>query len=278
MAVEDLRLLHSRPQSPASAGREDGGYRRDVQQVFPRSDTVDVDPVAAYHDVDRANPVGRPWVLVNMVTSIDGAVAVDGRSGPLGGDADRRLLGVVRGLGDVVLVGAGTVRAEGYHPPRTPVAEVAERRSGRGQTVRPRLAVVSGSADLDPSAALFAERDPADPPPLVYTSADVPSDRLGGLSGVAEVVTADGVLDLADVLSDLLGRGVGTVVCEGGPRLVAQLASAGQIDELCLSVSPLVAGGGSGLMAGATLPDPTPLRLAHVLTADDFLFCRYLAR
>jgi riboflavin biosynthesis pyrimidine reductase len=247
-----------------------------VQQVFPRSDTDDVDPVAAYHDVDRPAPVGRPWVLVNMVASVDGATAVDGRSGPLGGEADRRLLGVLRGLADVVLVGAGTVRAEGYGPPRTPVAEVGERRADRGQAVRPRLAVVSGRADLDPSASLFADRDPDDPPPLVYTSTDVPPDRLVGLSGVAEVVATDGAPEVAAVVADLHDRGVGIVLCEGGPSLVAQLSSAGLVDELCLSVSPLIVGSGSGLLAGAPLPTPTSLRLAHVLTADDFLFCRYL--
>lgn len=277
MAVDELRLLHSRPQAPTSPGWADDGYRRDVQQVFPRSDMDDVDPVAAYHDVDRPAPAGRPWVLVNMVASVDGVTAVDGRSGPLGGEADHRLLGVVRGLADVVLVGAGTVRTEGYGPPRTPVVEVGERRADRGQAVRPRLAVVSGSADLDPSAALFADRNPDDPPPLVYTSTDVPPDRLVGLSGVAEVVATDGALDVAAVVADLYDRGVGIVLCEGGPGLVAQLCSAGLVDELCLSVSPLVVGGGSGLLAGAPLPTPTSLRLAHVLAADDFLFCRYLA-
>lgn len=276
MAVDELRLLHSRPYAPTSPGWAGDEYRRDVQQVFPRSDTDDVDPVAAYHDVDRPAPVGRPWVLVNMVASVDGATAVDGRSGPLGGEADRRLLGVLRGLADVVLVGAGTVRAEGYGPPRTPVAEVGERRADRGQAVRPRLAVVSGRADLDPSAALFADRDPDDPPPLVYTSTDVPPDRLVGLSGVAEVVATDGAPEVAAVVADLHDRGVGIVLCEGGPSLVAQLSSAGLVDELCLSVSPLIVGSGSGLLAGAPLPTPTSLRLAHVLTADDFLFCRYL--
>ena len=276
MAVDELRLLHSRPYAPTSPGWAGDEYRRDVQQVFPRSDTDDVDPVAAYHDVDRPAPVGRPWVLVNMVASVDGATAVDGRSGPLGGEADRRLLGVLRGLADVVLVGAGTVRAEGYGPPRTPVAEVGERRADRGQAVRPRLAVVSGRADLDPSAALFADRDPDDPPPLVYTSTDVPPDRLVGLYGVAEVVATDGAPEVAAVVADLHDRGVGIVLCEGGPSLVAQLCSAGLVDELCLSVSPLIVGSGSGLLAGAPLPTPTSLRLAHVLTADDFLFCRYL--
>lgn len=276
MAVDELRLLHSRPYAPTSPGWADDGYRLDVQQVFPRSDTDDVDPVAAYHDVDRPAPAGRPWVLVNMVASVDGATTVDGRSGPLGGEADRRLLGVLRGLADVVLVGAGTVRAEGYGPPRTPVAEVGERRADRGQAVRPRLAVVSGRADLDPSASLFADRDPDDPPPLVYTSTDVPSDRLVGLSGVAEVVATDGAPEVSAVIANLYDRGVGIVLCEGGPSLVAQLSSAGLVDELCLSVSPLIVGNGSGLLAGAPLPTPAPLRLVHVLTADDFLFCRYL--
>lgn len=248
-----------------------------MQQVFPPGDGGEADPVAVYHDAERPAPAGRPWVLVNMVASVDGATAVDGLSGPLGGDADRRLLGVVRGLADVVLVGAGTVRAEGYRPPLTPAAAVGGRRATRGQAVRPRLAVVSGSANLDPSAALFADRDPDDPRPLVYTSTDAVPDRLNGLSGEAEVVVTEGVLDVVEVVADLHDRGVGTVLCEGGPGLVAQLASAGLVDELCLSVSPLLVGGGSGLLSGAPLATPMSLRLAHVLTAEGFLFCRYLA-
>ena len=237
-----------------------------------------MDPVAAYHDPERPAPGARPWVLVNMVASVDGATAVDGRSGPLGGDTDRSLLGILRGLADVVLVGAGTVRAEGYGPPRTPPTPVAERRTARNQAPRPRLAVMSGRLDLDPAAPLFTGGDPSDPPPLVYTTSAAPAERLAALAGVAEVVVADGErVEPAWLLADLHAHGAGTVVCEGGPGLNGQLARAGLVDEWCVTVSPRLVGGGAGLLAGPPVTSPLPLRLAHVLAEDGFLFCRWLA-
>ena len=128
-----------------------------VQQVYPPAgDHPDVDLVDCFHADQRPAPAGRPWVLVNMVNSVDGAVAVDGRAGGLSGPADMRLYQVLRGLADVVLVGAGTVRAEGYRTPRTPDNRVAELRDQRGQAVRPRLVVVSGRLDLNPAIATSA--------------------------------------------------------------------------------------------------------------------------
>ena len=121
-----------------------------VQQVYPTTDAVvDSDPVDVYHGDLRPAPGTRPWVLMNMIASVDGATAVDGVSEGLGGPADRRMLGTLRGLADVILVGAKTVRAEDYRLPRLPDDRVAVLRATSGRPPRPRLAVVSASLSLD---------------------------------------------------------------------------------------------------------------------------------
>ena len=171
-----------------------------------------------------------------MVASLDGAIAVDGRSGGLGGDADLRLFRILRSLADVVLVAAGTVRSEMYGPPKLPDELIAARLS-RGQPRLPRLAVVSRSLQLDWGSRLFAEADP-DARPLVVTCAGASPQGLARAATVAEVVVAGGdTVDLHAALLELGARGAGSVLCEGGPLLNSALAAGGLLDELCLTVA-----------------------------------------
>jgi len=258
----------------------DEGYGRHVRRIHPEPDR-DVDPVGLHLDDDRPVPPGRPWVMVNMVASVDGATAVAGQSGGLSGPADRQVFRAIRGCADMILVGAGTVRAEGYRPPRSLEETVAASRAASGRAPRPRLVVVSASLDLDPTAPLFADRDPADPPPIVATVASAPADRRAGLEPVAEVVACgETLVDLTGLLAVLDDIGARTVLCEGGPNLNHQLFAAGLVDELCISVSPKLVGGiggeGRSLVAGPQLATATRLVLDRVLTEDGFLFCRYL--
>ena len=181
----------------------------------------------------------------------------------------------------MILVGAGTVRAEGYRPPRTPEDTIASRRSNDGRDPRPRLVVVSASLDLDPAAPLFADREPTDPPPIVATVATAPAERRARLEPVAEVVACGETrVDLTGLLAVLDDIGARTVLCEGGPDLNHQLVAAGLVDELCITVSPGLVGGvggdGRSLLAGPPLSATTRLSLDRVLTEDGFLFCRYL--
>ena len=253
---------------------------RAVQQVFPtNSGAVVVDPVDLVHDDLRRSDGTRPWVLMNMISSADGATVVDGVSGGLGGDADRRLLGTLRGAADVILVGAGTVRAENYRSPRTPEDRVAVLRATSGRPPRPRLAVVSASLSLDPTAMMFSPVDPSDPPPLIYTATGAPVEGRHALTRMAEVVDAGtgNRVDVNLVVADLAKRGVGVVLAEGGPSLNHQLVNAGLVDELNLTISPLLAAGTARrILAGPVLRTPAGLKLDRVLTADGFLFCRYL--
>jgi riboflavin biosynthesis pyrimidine reductase len=172
-------------------------------------------------------------------------------------------------------VGATTVRTEGYGPPRTPAERRAER-VARGQAPYPRIAGVSRSLDLDPAGPLFSE---APEPPLVYTVATSPADRRAALADRAELVVVDGdAVDLAAVLGDLGRRGARLVLAEGGPGLNGQLVAADLVDELDVTISPLLVAGSSSRLAHG--PDVTPLalELAHLWEADSMLFGRYVRR
>ncbi|MBK9178845.1 MAG: dihydrofolate reductase family protein [Acidimicrobiales bacterium] len=222
--------------------------------------TTPLEAADAYADPARGPHDGRPWVLVNMVASLDGASAVAGRSGGLGGPADRAVFRALRSLADVVLVGAGTANAEGYRPARPGP-------DGR----RPRLAVVSGRLSVDWSLPMFTD----DPLPYLVTTdgAAVPN------AAPVEVIRAGATgVDCSLALAALLDRGVGIVLCEGGPTLNGQLAAAGLVDEWCITVAPLVAGGDAPrVVRGPPIDPPVALRLDQVLDADGVLFLRYLA-
>jgi riboflavin biosynthesis pyrimidine reductase len=216
---------------------------------------------------------GPHWLRANMVASADGAGYLEGMSAGLSSAADRRLFALLRALCDVVLVGAGTARTEGYRPARRR-AELAGLREGR--TATPPIALVSRSLDLDVQSALFTQAPP-DARTIVITCAAAPAERIASLARAADVIVAgDGVVDLAQALAALRERGLGRVLCEGGPRLLGDIAGAGLLDELSLTVSPLLAGPGAPrITAGDGFP-PAPMTLAHVLADEGFLFCRYL--
>ncbi len=243
-----------------------------VRQLLPT--VAEVDPAQAHASYRRPAPSDRPWVLTNMIVSIDGATAVDGVSGGLGGPADKAVFSAIRAVADVILVAAGTARAEDYGPPRTPEPRRSER-VARGQAPYPRLALVSRSLDLDPTAALFAE---APEPPLVFTTDDAPAERRERLAPVAEVIAVGrGGVDLAEALALLRQRSVGVVLAEGGPGLNGQLVAAGLVDEANLSMAPLLVSGDSARWAhGAEPASPAPLALTHLWEADGLLFSRYV--
>lgn len=216
-------------------------------------------------------------VRVNFVASADGAVAVEGVSGGLEAPGDKQVFGLLRELADVVLVGAGTVRAEGYRGARTSPEREARRRA-RGRAPVPPIAVVSTRGDLDPGAALFTDTAVA---PLVLTAADAAAGARCALAGTgAEVVAASGadpaVTDPDAVLGALADRGLTRVLCEGGPALFGALLAGGRVDELCLSLAPQLVGGDAGrIVTGAALDAPRRLALASVLAHDDGLLLRY---
>jgi riboflavin biosynthesis pyrimidine reductase len=231
-----------------------------------------VDLLAVYREDLTRTPHDRPYLRLNMVSSLDGGTSLAGRSGGLGGSADRRLFFVLRSIADVVLVGAGTARAESYGPVRLEESLRAARRE-RGQEPLPQLAVVTRACDLDFGSALFAEGERR---PMIVTSSGAPGEVVRRAAEVAEVIVAgDEAVDLVAALAALRRRGVKSVICEGGPTLNGYLVGAGAVDELCLTLSPrLVGADGAKVVSSVTLPWPLEVELAQLLEEDGFLFMR----
>ncbi len=243
-----------------------------MQRLWPEPDPAplsDADVIALYAPTER----DLPSVRVNFVSSLDGAATLAGLSEGLSGPEDKRVFGILRMLADGLVVGAGTVRNEGYRAVRlTP--ERREWRLQHGLTEYPPLVVVSGLLDLDPAHPALAD---APVRPAVLTCEDSPADRRKALSAVADVlVHGTGTVDLNEGLAELRERGLLQILSEGGPHLLGALTAAGLVDELCLTLSPLLAGPGAGrITAGLATPEAHQLVLRHILSGDGQLLLRY---
>jgi len=222
----------------------------------------------AYALPDRVTP----RVRMNFIMSLDGAVTLEGRSGGLGDASDRAAMQAIRTLADVIVVGAGTVRAEGYGGARVSETD-ASWRASRGWPPQPRLAIVSNRLDLDPRHPVFAE---AVTRPIVVTHARAPEAERAALAEVADVwVCGASAVDVDRMLDALARDGMRQVLCEGGPRLFGALLQAGLVDELCLSLSPTLVGGDAGRIVRGVSEAARRMRLVHALPAGDLLLLRY---
>ncbi|AXL91618.1 hypothetical protein C4J65_27500 [Streptomyces sp. CB09001] len=217
----------------------------------------------------------RTWLRANMVSTLDGAAQHDGRSQPISSAADMRVFGTLRALADVVIAGAETVRQEGYRPARARTDFAAARRAA-GQAPVPVIAVVSASLELDFSLPLFTS--PA-VPTLVLTGAAAAPDRIAAAekAGARVVIAGDGVgVDPARALGALEELGHTRLLTEGGPRLLGQFVTAGVLDELCLTVSPMLTAGDAQRIAGGPAVEmPRRFALVSLLEEEGFLFGRY---
>jgi riboflavin-specific deaminase-like protein len=243
-----------------------------VRSVWPPSpdgtelSDDDLERVYAYPEHLR-----EPFVQVNFVASADGAVAVDELSKGLSHPADRRVFLLARDLADVVLVGGGTARAENYRGTRTTAVRSA-RRARLGLAPAAPVAVVTRTAGLDPAAPLFTDTRV---PPLVVTTAKADTAAVAE-AGADVLVAGDDEVDLPRALAMLAERGLRRVDCEGGPGLFAQLIADDLVDQLCLTVAPLLVGGAaSRIAAGPAAAVPRRLDLASVLVEDGFTLLRY---
>jgi riboflavin biosynthesis pyrimidine reductase len=241
-----------------------------LRQLFPvAADHPDLVELYAYPD--------GQWLRANMVSSADGASSLNGVTHGISSDTDRRVFALLRTLCDVILVGASTVREEKYKPART--RELwSHLRDGRPPT--PPIAVVSRRLDLDPDSPLISAA-PEHARTIVITVAQAPADRRAALARHADVIVAgDETVDPKAAVGALAARGHRRMLAEGGPRLLAHLLEAGLLDELCLTVAPLMTGpGASRIVAGPPAAGPPrPLTLAHVLADDGFLLTRYTTK
>lgn len=231
---------------------------------------LDDDALDAAYWVDDA---GRRLVTAMMIASADGAAQLDGRSAGLGNDADAALFALLRAHADVILVGAATARDEGYAGDH-PSAAMRAVRARHGLAAAPRMAVVTNRATLAPDDPLFTDTETR---PLVVTSEAAPRDRRDALAEVADVVIAGtDRVDLGVAVDALADRGLRRINCEGGPTLLAQVVAAGCLDELRLTLAPLLtAGDAHRITAGAAVVPPAAMRLIHLLQDGDHLFARY---
>ncbi|SRX95705.1 putative bifunctional enzyme riboflavin biosynthesis protein RibD: diaminohydroxyphosphoribosylaminopyrimidine deaminase (riboflavin-specific deaminase) + 5-amino-6-(5-phosphoribosylamino)uracil reductase (HTP reductase) [Mycobacterium tuberculosis H37Rv] [Mycobacterium shimoidei] len=224
-----------------------------------------------------AYPSNEPWVRANFIASIDGGATVNGTTGRLGGSTDRFLFNVLRELADVILVGAGTVRIEGYSGAR-PTLDARHRRQARGQSEVPPLAIVSKSGHLDRDMAVFTRTEV---PPLVLTCGAVAEETRRRLAGLAEVIDCSAgnpdVVDEAALLAALIDRGLPRVLTEGGPMLFGSLVEREMLDELCLTIAPCVVGGQAERIASGPGQVHTRMHCAHILRDEDgYLYTRYV--
>jgi riboflavin biosynthesis pyrimidine reductase len=214
------------------------------------------------------------WLRANMVTSADGAAYLDGRSGGLSSPDDMRIFGILRALADVILVGAGTARVEEYKPARRRPS-LGELREGRPETAT--IALVTRTLGLNLTSPLFTETPP-DARTIVITCAASDAELRAQTAKVADVIVAgEETVDLSAALDALSERGLGRVLCEGGPHILGDLTAAGLLDELCLSFSPTLAGPGAGRIIAGPSSAARRMELAHLLAGGDgFVFFRYL--
>lgn len=216
----------------------------------------------------------RPYVQVNFVASADGAATVAGRSRGLSSPSDKKVFALGRDLADVVLVGAGTALVEGYRGiKRTELR--ASRRTRLGLSEVPPIAVVTGRGSIDPASPLIT--DTLVPPIVLTTEAAPASWRTAVADAGADVVVAGtDRVDVRPALAALAERGLLRVCCEGGPTLFADLVAAGLVDQLCLTVAPLLTGAGAPrVVLGAPADREVRLTLESVLSDEGFLMLRY---
>ena len=233
------------------------------------TDDLDHDALVDLYAPDRS----RPGVRANFVTSLDGAVEIGGHSEPLSYPADKTVFGILRQHCDALLVGAGTVRHEGYRAVRLDGPR-RDWREANGLAPYPVLVVVSAALDLDPRADMLAG---APVRPVILTHDAAPADRREALAQVADVVSCGPTaVDLGIGLAGLASRGLGQVLTEGGPHLFGSLLAAGLVDELCLTVSPQLAGAGAGrIIAGPVAPATLGMHVVHLLVDENTLITRY---
>lgn len=207
-------------------------------------------------------------VRANMIFSADGAAAFGGRAGPLSCPVDQQLLKALRGLADVVLVGAGTARAENYGPVRLSDAQRAARQR-EGRAAPPPIAVISRSGELPPMLL----SDP-DQPPILVTCAQGAGRRDNDRRRV--LFAGEASVDVARAIALLRAQGMRRILCEGGPTVLDELVEADAVDEICVTIAPkLAASQPVGQRLTSRLSAPVTMRLEHALVHDGYLFLKY---
>lgn len=240
-----------------------------MKVLYPEPGVTDIDSeLAAYRPFDSPHE-DRPWLTLNMVTSLDGRASVKGRSKELGSKIDSELLLKLRTRFDAIMIGAGTMRAERYgRIVRSPEDRV--HRESIGLNPDPLAVLISSDLRLPFDAPLFTDGCGE---VLIFTNEGgaMPESKTP-----VNLVTVDGPIEMDFVLSHLRrDRGIRALLCEGGPRLCAQLEAAAAIDEFFLTISPVLVGGEAPRILEGKIDGRRELSLHRLLEADGELFARY---
>ena len=249
----------------------------ELTELRPLGDGFDGDDarLAAFYSYPQ--DLDRCWVRANMISSLDGGATDDGKSGGLAGPGDRAIFSRMRQEADVILVGASTVRIENYSGAQMSLSERRERQ-GRGQSEVPPIAVVTHSADFDHDALIFTRTEV---PPLIVTCHETVPEAQARFGSSAEVLDASGPypdrVDAGVMLETLAERGLRRVLSEGGPSLISLLTEHDLLDELCLTIAPVLVGGAARRIASGSAEAHTRMRRSHLLTdAEGYLYMRYV--
>jgi riboflavin biosynthesis pyrimidine reductase len=245
-----------------------------LSQLWPQQRSVEIERY-----VEELNLIGRaaqqrPFTMVNFIASIDGRASVNGRSGPLGDEADKELFRTLRSEVDAVLVGTGTLATERYgRMIRDPA--VRERRRQRGMRPEPLACTLTRRGSLPLDIPLFVEPEAM---VVAFAGDDVDTGEVRAQLDLVRMQQDE--LTFAAALAYLRGEyGVRALLCEGGPRVFAALAAEGLVDQLFLTISPMFVGGGDApaISSGAELVQPAAMVLEGVLERQGTLFLRYAA-
>lgn len=246
-----------------------------MRHIWPSDDGASVDQQLL--EQLYAYPPDATWLAVNFVSSADGAIEMEGRSAGLSNPADKRVYWLGSALADVVLVGAGTATVEEFRGVR-PTERLLEQRRRHGLADVPPVAVVTSGRSLSPEAPVITE---VATPTIVITSASAtPETRAAFTAAGARVLIAGAgdTVDLPAAIAALVEQGMSRIDCEGGPRLLGSLLAADLVDELRLTISPLLVSGPAERIATGVGIEPKALGLASVLADADTLLLRYLVQ
>ncbi|KAA1397678.1 dihydrofolate reductase family protein [Aeromicrobium ginsengisoli] len=227
--------------------------------------TLDADELERLYAYPAAD---RPWIRTNFVTTLDGAATgQDGTSGPLGGEADTQVFALLRSLADVIVVGAGTARDEAY----ADFDVDTDLRARLGLSPVPTMVLVSRSLGIPPALVR--------PGIAVVTTADADPDAVAALRETVEVIQAGhGEIDWTAALTEFAARGWNRVLCEGGPSLHGRLVELDLVDELCLTIAPILAAGDAPRIAHGHHLVHHAMTLGHAIEADGGLLTRWVRR
>ncbi len=255
-----------------------------MDQIFPTPEK-DIDPANLY-EIQQLNFIkekGRSWVVLNMICSLDGSATCAGLSGKLGGAGDKLIFNSLRAGADFILAAANTVRQEKYSLPDT-TEEVAARRLSRGQAARARLVIISASLSFPEDAGFLKQSASSqegassqEDMPIIYTTTDAPAKLKDALRPNAEIREAgEKSVNLSQVISQLGEQG-NMILVEGGPSLNGQLAELNLIDEICLTLSPLIVTGMGTRIFKSPEEFLRPMELSSVLVDEQgTLFLRWI--